>query len=128
MDDAFAEIARVALAQTRSASAAIFMFDSSQSLRLVGAAGISGDPLDRLVSAVASPQHPITRTATDGETAFDVRPLAPGGPALRSHVAIVVPGSPGRVAGVLALAHEEPLTEDERRAATDLAVHAGALA
>ena len=115
-----------ALEQTGSASAVIFVVGPS-GLALVAAAGITGEPLDRLVEAVRSPDHPIARTARNGETEFDVKPIAPGGPALRSHFAIVEEGAPGRVLGVLALAHQLPLDQGQRRAATELAVQAASL-
>ena len=58
-------------------------------------------------------------------TTVDVRPMAPGGPALRSHVPLTVTRD-GRtsVLGVLALAHEAPLGPDAVElldAAADLA-------
>ena len=120
------EIADEALAQTGSASAVIFVLGPS-GLDLVGAAGIAGEALDRLVEAVQSPDHPIARTAQGGETEFDVKPIAPGGPALRSHFAMVEEGAPRRVLGVLALAHQLPLDQRQRRAATELAARAASL-
>ena len=63
--------------------------------------------------------HPIARTAQTGETAFDVTPVAAGGPALRSHIALVDTAS-GRVIGVLALAHQLPLSSDQRQAVMEL--------
>ena len=114
-------IATEALSATWSASAAIFLLDASGTLRLGAAAGVSGDALERLVGAVQSPDHPISRTAQSGESAFDVTPVAPGGPALRSHIAIVEPGAQRRVIGVLALAHQLPLDAAQRQAAMELA-------
>jgi GAF domain-containing protein len=122
------DVADQALAQTGSASAAIFLLEPSGALKLAAAAGITGQPLDRLMEAVKSPDHPIARTAQDGETAHDVMPMAPGGPALRSHVAMVGGDAQDRVVGVIALAHQLPLTDDQRRAATELAVQAAELA
>lgn len=120
------DIADQALPQTGSASAVIFVV-GPPGLALVAAAGIAGEPLDRLVEAVKSPDHPIARTAQKGESEFDVKPVAPGGPALRSHFAIVEEVAQGRVLGVLALAHQLPLDERQRRAATELAVQAAPL-
>lgn len=114
-------VAAQALEQTGSASAAIFVRDANGDLRLAGVAGISGAPLDGLVSAVRDPKHPVTRTALDGQVGFDVKPIAPGGPALRSHVPLLDPASRERTIGVLALAHQLPLTPEQRKAAMELA-------
>jgi hypothetical protein len=123
-DTKLQDIADEALAATGSASAAIFLVEPS-ALRLGAASGVTGDPLERLIAAVQSPGHPIAVTARTGESAFDVTPVAPGGPALRSHIAITDPG--GGVLGVLALAHQLPLTEEQQDSAMDLAERAAAI-
>jgi len=74
---------------------------------------------------VRDPNHPITRTVDDGTASFDVRPVAPGGPALRSHVPISAPGS-NRVVGVVAVAHDAPLSEAARARLTTVADEIGA--
>jgi hypothetical protein len=56
---------------------------------------------------------------------YDVRPMNPGGPALRSHLPLVI-GRQGvdRVVGVLALAYDRPIEPDTRptvEAVADLA-------
>ncbi len=57
------------------------------------------------------PSHPVARTAADGLAAFDVLPMAPGGPKLRSHVPLVARVDGGdRILGVLAVAHDAPMT------------------
>jgi hypothetical protein len=114
------DLVNEALTATGSASAAIFFVDASGALNLVAATGVAGAPLDALVAAVKSKSHPIARTAQSGETAFDVTPVAPGGPALRSHIALVDQAS-GRVDGVIALAHQLPLSPEQRRSVTELA-------
>jgi len=114
-------VAAQTLEQAGSASAAIFVRDANAYLRLAGVAGISGAPLDGLVSAVRDPNHPLTRTALDGQAGFDVTPIAAGGPALRSHVPLLDPASRVRTVGVLALAHQLPLTPEQRKAAMELA-------
>jgi hypothetical protein len=99
------------------ASAATFLTvagGSDGALTLGGAAGISGPPLDGLVAAVADPAHPIRRSVSDPAATFDVQPMNPGGPALRSHLPIRTAG--GRTLGVLAVAHDEPLTAEARAA------------
>jgi hypothetical protein len=113
------DLANEALGVTGSASAAIFLVDAAGVLSLVAAAGVAGAPLDALVKAVQSKDHPIARTVQTGESAFDVAPVAPGGPSLRSHIALVDSAS-GRVTGVLALAHELPLSSDQRQAISEL--------
>jgi GAF domain-containing protein len=56
---------------------------------------------------------------------FDVMPTVPGGPALRSHLPLVVTrGGTDTVLGVLALAHGEPIDSELRpvlQAVADLA-------
>lgn len=126
-DQTLARIADAALADGVE-SAAIFMLPAAGGpLRLAAAAGVDGVPLQRLVEAVKSPEHPIARTLADGFATFDVRPTAPGGPALRSHLPIVrVAGSGGRPVGVLAVAHDAPLGETARRRLENLATSAAA--
>ncbi|HEY7025947.1 MAG TPA: hypothetical protein VH371_13405 [Candidatus Limnocylindrales bacterium] len=121
------EVADEALTQTGSVSAAIFVIGPSGRLDLAAAAGVTGAPLDALITAVQAPGHPIARTAQDGKSAFDVSPIAPGGPALRSHIAIGRGAAQDRTLGVLALAHQEPLSEAERTSAEELAAKAAAL-
>ncbi len=94
------------------ASAAIFSLGSPgaaleqvATLRL-GAAAAAG-----LAAAVRSPAHPVARAATGDSSSFDVRPTAPGGPALRSHVPLVaMRDGTLAVVGVLAVAHDVPMT------------------
>lgn len=52
---------------------------------------------------------------TDHGPTFNVRPMNPGGPALRSHLQVVVlrNGRP-TVVGVLAVAHEDALSAGQR--------------
>ena len=57
----------------------------------------------------------MTRTALDGQAGFDVTPVAPGGPALRSHVPCAIQPPLARRIGVLALAHQQPLTAEQRK-------------
>src|ERR1051326_925312 len=85
--DQFRVVAERALRIAAIESAAIFVRSAiSGELELAAAAGVEGPPLDRLVAAVRNPDHPIARTAHKGKSDFDVIPMAPGGPALRSHV------------------------------------------
>jgi hypothetical protein len=111
-------VARAALAVGAVESAAIFTRrDSSSPLTLAAAAGIEGPPLDALVAAVENPLHPITRAADDAGPTFDVKPMNPGGPALRSHL-------PLGGLGVLAVAHDAGMGADERATLEQLAATA----
>ena len=128
-DDATCELAGCALETPGVVSAAIFMQPrTSAGLELAGAAGIEGEPLRLLAAAVADPNHPVARTFRDASAAFDVEPTAPGGPALRSHVPIfrLLDGRSVCV-GVLAVAHEKPLSGPAREALHEVAARAGRL-
>jgi GAF domain-containing protein len=78
-----------------------------------------------LAAAIRNPEHPIARTVSSAVATFDVRPMAPGGPALRSHLPLIVTrGGSDRVLGVLALAHDRPIDAVTRpllQASADLA-------
>jgi hypothetical protein len=117
------QLAERALAVDGIESAAIFVTQpGSSELVLVGAAGIDGPPLDGLVAAVRRPEHPIARSLTDAGPTFDVHPMNPGGPALRSHLPFA--GQRGR--GVFAVAHDAPLSREARAALEGLAEAAAA--
>jgi hypothetical protein len=115
------EVAQAAQAVDGIESAAVFVAQpGSSDLDLAGAAGIAGPPLDGLVEAVRNPAHPIARAMQDTRPTFDVRPMNPGGPALRSHLPLG-----GR--GVLAVAHERSLSTAGRSALEELAASAAAI-
>lgn len=122
-DAAFGEVASSALEIPGIVSAAIFVERTVRDgLRLAAAAGIDGEPLRRLSTAVLDPGHPIARTFRDGTPSFDVPPTAPGGPALRSHAPIVVQrDGQASCLGVLAVAHDRPLDAAARDRLTRLA-------
>ncbi len=62
------------------------------------------------------------------ESTFNVTPMAPGGPALRSHVPLLVErGGWWRAVGVLAVAHDSTLDESEQQALNELAAQAASL-
>lgn len=110
------EVVQAALHVDGIQSAALFVVaPPSTSLELAAAAGIAGPPLDGLVAAVRDPAHPVARALSDDGPTFDVLPMAPGGPRLRSHLPLQVDrdGRPEAV-GVLALAHDAPLDEGRR--------------
>jgi GAF domain-containing protein len=90
-----------------SSSAVFGVGEEPGSLELVAWTGFA-DP-DGLAAAVRRPGHPIAEAFEDGVAAFDVRPVAPGGPAFRGHLPLVIhrDDTDGPV-GVLAIAYEEP--------------------
>ena len=122
--------ARDALAIGDIRSAAIFLVaPGSATLQLAAAAGIEGPALVGLVNAVRDPAHPVARAVNDDGPTFDVPPVNPGGPKLRSHLPLVADGDGERtVVGVLAVAHDAPLTEADRQRLIDLAGHAASVA
>ncbi|TMQ68140.1 MAG: hypothetical protein E6K80_14505 [Candidatus Eisenbacteria bacterium] len=98
-------------AATGSASGAIFVKDgSSGQLTIAASLDLGEEAASGLTAAVRNPEHAVARTAATGETAFDVLPGAPGGPALRAHVPLIVARDGGeQVVGVLALAYDRPM-------------------
>jgi hypothetical protein len=109
------DVAQAAVGIGDIESAAIFVSRAgSAALELAAAAGIDGPPLDGLVAAVENPVHPIARAMHDAGPTFDVRPMNPGGPALRSHLPLG-----GR--GVLAVAHDATLSAEDRATLEQLA-------
>lgn len=122
-----ARVAQDAVTLPGILSAAIFVARrGADALELGGAAGVSGPALDRLVDAVRDPRHPIARTQAEAIAAYDVVPMAPGGPALRSHVPLLRDASAGvvRSLGVLAVAHDEPVSAEVRDRLVELASEA----
>jgi hypothetical protein len=116
-------LVRTAIAEAGVESAVIFIVrPGTPAPELAAAAGIDGPPLQGLSEAVQNPAHPISRTVADGTASFDVRPTAPGGPALRSHLPIIRPDHDGgTAAGVMAVAHRQSLDADARRVLARLA-------
>jgi len=105
-------------------SAVIFVVaPGSTDLQLAAAAGIEGPALDGLVAAVQNPVHPVARSLGDDGPTFDVLPMNPGGPRLRSHLPLRVDL---RAVGVLAVAHDSPLDEEQRARLRALAGEAAA--
>jgi hypothetical protein len=116
MDD----VARAALSLPGIESAAIFV-KNGLTLDLAATAGVEGAALSGLVAAVQQAEHPIAKALTDPAATFDVQPMNPGGPALRSHLPF------GDGSGVLAVAHDAVLSPDVKRSLEGLA-HAAAAA
>jgi len=118
------DVVREALSIGDVQSAVIFLLPpGSGELELAAVAGIDGPALDGLIAAVRNPAHPIVRTLADDGPSFDVLPLNPGGPRLRSHLPLRVDDA---TIGVLALAHESPLDDAQRRALIALTAEAAA--
>jgi GAF domain-containing protein len=106
-------------------SAVVVVVDGPDRLRIVASSGLPEPTIAALGEALRNPAHPIARTVGDPVPSFDVLPTAPGGPALRSHLPLMVTrkGS-DTVLGVLALAHHRPLDAGSRQlleATADLA-------
>ena len=131
------EITGAAISEDEIASVAIFLVPAGDGpgpasereselqpeLRLAAAAGIAGPPLEGLVAAVRDPRHPIRRSLRDAGPTWDVAPLNPGGPVLRSHLPLRSrdASTDAPALGVLALAHEVALTAGARRRLEGLA-------
>jgi hypothetical protein len=127
--DAFRSIVQAATSRPDIASAAIFILNESGVLTLAAASGIEGEPLEILESAVRNPGHPIAWTLTERQSNFNVTPMAPGGPALRSHLPLLVErGGWLRAVGVMAVAHDRSLDESEQEMLTELAAQAASTA
>jgi hypothetical protein len=116
-------IARSVIALDGIESAAIFVVrPGADGLELGAAAGIEGPARDGLVAAVANPAHPIRRALSDDGPTFDVAPMNPGGPRLRSHLPLFVErAGPREAVGVLAVAHDANLGAGARIALEALA-------
>jgi signal transduction protein with GAF and PtsI domain len=97
-------------------SAAIFVVNErSQVLELAASFGLGASAVAGLAAAVGNPAHPIATTVAAPVPTFDVLPMAPGGPALRSHLPLIVRrDGTDIVLGVLALAHDRPIAEAMR--------------
>ena len=106
-------------------SGAIFVPDRSGGLELAAGVGLGEPATAGLVAAVRDPNHPIAKTLAEPVASFDVLPTRPGGPALRSHLPLVVTRDGRQAAlGVMALAHDGPLSLEARdviRSVADLA-------
>ena len=98
-------------AATRSASGAAFVKDGiTGELQIAASLDLGEEAAAGLAAAVRNPTHAVARTAATGETAFDVVPGAPGGPALRAHVPLIVTRDGAeQIIGVLALAYDQPM-------------------
>ena len=94
-------------------------------LEIIAAFGLDDRAAAGLSDAITHSTHPIARTFAARQATYDVAPVNPGGPALRSHLPLIVTrGGTETVLGVLALAHEDPLDEAARpilEAVADLA-------
>jgi hypothetical protein len=97
----------------------------SESPEIVASIGLDDAAAAGLTEAMRRPVHPVTRTFSDPVPTYDVTPMNPGGPALRSHLPLVVRrDGVDYVAGVLALAYDRPIdpaTRPTLEAVADLA-------
>jgi hypothetical protein len=96
-------------------SGVVVVPDENARLGIVATTGLGEGARTGLAAAIGNPAHPIARTMATTEASFDVLPTAPGGPALRSHLPLVVTrDGADTVLGVLALAHERPVGPSAR--------------
>lgn len=103
-------LTRIAAAAGAGSGAILIADAVPNELRIVASLGLDADAAAGLTAAVRNPAHAVARTLATGETGFDVLPGAPGGPALRSHLPLIVErDGTERVVGVLALAHDRPI-------------------
>ena len=107
------------------ASAAIVIAGQDGALEIAASLGLDEAAAAGLTAAIVRPTHPIARTMRETSPTFNVAPTVPGGPALRSHLPLVVTrGGTDSVLGVLALAHDAPIEPEMRpilQAVADLA-------
>ena len=94
-------------------------------LEIVASFGLDERAAAGLSEAIARPTHPIARTFAEPTATYDVAPVNPGGPKLRSHLPLIVTRDGTKsVVGVLALAHQGPIDAEDRpvlEAVADLA-------
>lgn len=98
------------------ASAAIVVRDGAGSgLQVVAGSGLDEAATAGLTEAMKRPTHPVTMTFEASAPTYDVAPINPGGPALRSHLPLVVTrGGTARALGVLALAHDSSIDPEAK--------------
>jgi hypothetical protein len=98
---------------------------STDELEITASIGLDAAAAVGLSGAMRAPGHPIARTFTSRVATYDVTPMNPGGPALRSHLPLTVRRDGlDAVVGVLALAYDRPIDADMRpvlEAVADLA-------
>ena len=112
--------------QTAAGSAAVLVLEGPPTHLVVAASvGLPDAAVTALEAAAADPGHPLARTVATRMSSFDVLPTAPGGPALRSHVPLLITRRGSETAlGVLALAHDRSIDPNLRpilQAGADLA-------
>ena len=110
------EVVQAALHVDGIQSAALFVVAPPSTLARAGGRGRHRRTAARRARRRrARPGHPVARALSDEGPTFDVLPMAPGGPRLRSHLPLQVDRDGRREAvGVLALAHDAPLDEGRR--------------
>ena len=98
---------------------------SGNGLEIVASYGLDAAATAGLAEAMQRPTHPVTMTFEATAPTYDVAPMNPGGPRLRSHLPLIVTrGRTPRVLGVLALAHDDEIAPEAKPiigAAADLA-------
>jgi GAF domain-containing protein len=110
IDSTLEHLLRALAGAVSAVSSAILVPDADGALRIAASLGIDNQARAGLTAAVRNPGHPVTRTFDSGLGAYDVLPTAPGGPALRTHLPLIVGrGESTEVLGVLALAHDRAI-------------------
>ena len=96
-------------------SAAVVVPHGAAGYEIVASIGLNAAAGAGLAQAIRQPGHPIARTFADAVATYDVTPLNPGGPTLRSHLPLIVRrDGADHVVGVLALAYDRPIDADQR--------------
>ena len=98
---------------------------AADSFEIVASLGLDAAAAAGLTAAMRQPVHPVVRTFSDAAATYYVTPMNPGGPALRSHLPLVIRrDGVDRIVGVLALAYDRPIDPDGKptlEAVADLA-------
>lgn len=106
-------------------AAVVVPVHGSDTHEIAASIGLDAAAAAGLTEAMRNPGHPIRRTFSDPAATYDVTPMNPGGPALRSHLPMIVRrDGADRVIGVLALAYDRPIDPDKKptlEAVADLA-------
>jgi hypothetical protein len=98
-------------AESGAGSGAIVVRDAvTGSMAIVASVGLDEAGAAALAGAINRPGHPVARAFDELKPTYGVPPMNPGGPALRSHLPLIVTRDGEKtVVGVLALAHDDPI-------------------
>ena len=106
-------------------SAAVVVAADGGELEIAASIGLDAAAAAGLTQAMRNPVHPVRRTFSEPAATYDVTPMNPGGPALRSHLPLVARrDGVDLIVGVLALAYDRPIQSKDKptlEAVADLA-------